>query len=211
VPSSSQPCKSKLWERGTLPPSGYDRQVPESARALRPVRIGVDELWIRRVAVRRACEAGREMLGQRQFPVDLMLPGYDGSAVYPDVRLDSEVPRTIVSAKGHSQDIVDAQETGAKAFVTALYKFVARIRPLLRRGVLTDLTRTVLRLLCRLVASPGLVIGRKLLLGRVLEDDLGDSRLVDVSVGRPRHRIDVHPVDPQVVEAVRGLGDSLPT
>ena len=58
-----------------------------------------------------------------------------------------------------------------------------------------------------LAASPGTVLSRDVLLDRVWGYDyLGDSRLVDVAVGRLRAKIEADPAHPQLVTTVRGSG-----
>ena len=69
------------------------------------------------------------------------------------------------------------------------------------------LTRTEFDLLVELVQRPGQVLSRDQLLDRVWGYDyLGDSRLVDVAIGRLRAKIEVDPVQPELVITVRGTG-----
>jgi two-component system response regulator RegX3 len=77
-------------------------------------------------------------------------------------------------------------------------------------GVDISLTRTEFRLLCELAARPGWVLSRAQLLNRVWGYDyLGDTRLVDVHVGRLRAKIEADPSQPQLVLTVRGMGYKL--
>jgi DNA-binding response OmpR family regulator len=71
------------------------------------------------------------------------------------------------------------------------------------------LTRTEFRLLCELAEHPGLVLSRQQLLQRVWEYDVGDERLVDVHVGRLRHKIEDDPRTPRRLVTVRGMGYKL--
>ena len=72
------------------------------------------------------------------------------------------------------------------------------------------LTRTEFRLLCELAAKPGWVMDRPQLLYRVWGYDyFGDTRLVDVHVGRLRAKIETDPSRPELVVTVRGLGYKL--
>ncbi len=72
------------------------------------------------------------------------------------------------------------------------------------------LTRTEFRLLCELAAKPGWVMDRPQLLYRVWGYDyFGDTRLVDVHVGRLRAKIETDPSKPELVVTVRGLGYKL--
>ena len=77
-----------------------------------------------------------------------------------------------------------------------------------RRGTTEiALTRTELDLLAELAARPGQVLSRELLLDRVWGYDyLGDSRLVDVAVGRLRAKVEADPSQPRLILTVRGSG-----
>jgi two-component system response regulator MtrA len=76
-----------------------------------------------------------------------------------------------------------------------------------RDGAEIPLTRTEFDLLVELARRPGQVFTREVLLDRVWGYDyLGDSRLVDVAVGRLRAKIEVDPAEPQLVLTVRGTG-----
>ena len=56
-------------------------------------------------------------------------------------------------------------------------------------------------------ATPGQVVARDQLLDRVWGYDyLGDSRLVDVAVGRLRAKVEADPADPRLILTVRGVG-----
>jgi two-component system response regulator RegX3 len=68
--------------------------------------------------------------------LDLMLPKKSGLDVCRDIRLTSNVPIIIVSAKSEEVDMVLMLEIGADDFVTKPYRLrelVARIRAVLRR------------------------------------------------------------------------------
>jgi two-component system response regulator MtrA len=76
-----------------------------------------------------------------------------------------------------------------------------------RDGVELSLTRTEFDLLVELARHPGQVLTREVLLDRVWGYDyLGDSRLVDVAIGRLRARIESDPTAPELVLTVRGAG-----
>ncbi|MGH9106981.1 MAG: response regulator [Acidimicrobiales bacterium] len=77
-------------------------------------------------------------------------------------------------------------------------------------GAEISLTRTEFRLLCELAARPGWVMSRPQLLNRVWGYDyFGDTRLVDVHVGRLRSKVETDPSKPELVLTVRGLGYKL--
>jgi len=75
--------------------------------------------------------------------LDLMLPKKSGLDVCRDIRLTSNVPIIIVSAKSEEVDTVLMLELGADDYVTKPYRLrelVARIRAVLRRRQDHDLT-----------------------------------------------------------------------
>ena len=161
--------------------------------------------------------------------LDLMLPGTDGFQVCRDIRRDSDVPIVLVTARTDSHDVVGGLEAGADDYISKPFRvpeLAARIRArlrdrvragdveilardglVLRGGEPVPLTRTEFRLLCQLAAVPGRVLSREDLLDRVWGCDyFGDSRLVDVHIGRLRRKVETDPHEPQVILTVRGLG-----
>ncbi len=69
------------------------------------------------------------------------------------------------------------------------------------------LTRTEFDLLLELARQPGRVVTREALLDRVWGYDfLGDSRLVDVAVGRLRAKVEADAANPALIVTVRGAG-----
>jgi two-component system response regulator RegX3 len=69
--------------------------------------------------------------------LDLMLPGMPGTEVCRQIRVSSNVPVIMVSAKDEEVDKVVGLELGADDYVTKPYsprELVARIRAVLRRG-----------------------------------------------------------------------------
>jgi two-component system response regulator MtrA len=76
-----------------------------------------------------------------------------------------------------------------------------------RAGVDIPLTRTEFDLLLELVGHAGQVLSRDALLDRIWGYDyLGDSRLVDVAVGRLRAKIERDHTNPELILTVRGAG-----
>lgn len=76
-----------------------------------------------------------------------------------------------------------------------------------RSGREIPLTRTEFDLLHELARRPGQVFTREILLERVWGYDyLGDSRLVDVAIGRLRAKVEADPAEPTLVQTVRGAG-----
>ncbi len=80
-------------------------------------------------------------------------------------------------------------------------------RTVAREGREIPLTRTEFDLLVELAHRPGQVFGRDALLDRVWGYDyLGDSRLVDVAIGRLRAKVEADPAEPELILTVRGAG-----
>jgi two-component system response regulator MtrA len=80
-------------------------------------------------------------------------------------------------------------------------------RTVSRDGQDIALTRTEFDLLVELAQRPGQVLTREVLLDRIWGYDfLGDSRLVDVAMGRLRAKVETDPAAPQLLLTVRGAG-----
>ena len=76
-----------------------------------------------------------------------------------------------------------------------------------RDGRDIPLTRTEFDLLVELARHAGQVLRRDVLLDRIWGYDyLGDSRLVDVAVGRLRAKVEADPSNPDLILTVRGAG-----
>jgi DNA-binding response OmpR family regulator len=76
-----------------------------------------------------------------------------------------------------------------------------------RDGREIELTRTEFDLLVELARRPGQVFTREMLLDRIWGYDyLGDSRLVDVAIGRLRAKVEQDPAVPALILTVRGTG-----
>ncbi|MDR2620178.1 MAG: response regulator transcription factor [Propionibacteriaceae bacterium] len=69
--------------------------------------------------------------------LDLMLPGVDGAEIARRVRLVSEVPIIMLTAKNSEADVVLGLELGADDYVTKPFstpELLARVRSVVRRG-----------------------------------------------------------------------------
>jgi DNA-binding response OmpR family regulator len=69
--------------------------------------------------------------------LDVMLPGINGFQVLRQLRVDSDVPVLMLSARGEVQDKIDGLELGADDYVVkpfALRELLARVRAAVRRG-----------------------------------------------------------------------------
>jgi two-component system response regulator MtrA len=76
-----------------------------------------------------------------------------------------------------------------------------------RDGTEVALSHTEFQLLLELARHAGQVLTRDVLLDRIWGYDyLGDSRLVDVAVGRLRAKVETDPQRPEIIITVRGAG-----
>ncbi len=76
-----------------------------------------------------------------------------------------------------------------------------------RDGLEVELSHTEFQLLLELARRPGQVFTREALLDHVWGYDyLGDSRLVDVAIGRLRAKVEADPTHPELILTVRGAG-----
>ena len=168
--------------------------------------------------------------------LDLTLPDADGLEVCQEMRIDSQLPILILTARSSTRDVVIGLEAGADDYLTkpfAVPELLARVRAALRRSSAADdgihvvgqlridpaaftvhrgdepvhLSATEFRLLLELVRRRGKACTRESLLREVWDHDyLGDSRLIDMAVRRLRDRIEDDPSQPRLVVTVRGVG-----
>ena len=149
------------------------------------------------------------MLTARGDTIDVVVGLESGADDY--VRKPFEMPELVARVRAALRRRTgDADADGAPA-ETAIALGDLRIdldgRTVERDGEEIPLTRTEFDLLVELARHPGRVFTRDLLLDRVWGYDyLGDSRLVDVAVGRLRSKIEADPAAPALVLTVRGAG-----
>ena len=85
--------------------------------------------------------------------LDIMLPGRDGWAVLHDIRMESETPVIMLTAKGDTGDRVQGLELGADDYISKPFdakELIARIKAVLRRSTPSEPARTI--------ALPGLTV-----------------------------------------------------
>ena len=86
----------------------------------------------------RAAVAEFETNGADLILLDLMLPGMSGTEVCREIRITSQVPIIMLTAKDSEVDVVVGLELGADDYVTKPYssrELLARIRAVMRRRV----------------------------------------------------------------------------
>ncbi|GKX54774.1 DNA-binding response regulator [Leminorella grimontii] len=190
--------KSELAEGG-LPPILIVEDEPKLGRLL------VDYLQAAGYQTQLLTHGGEVVEHVRRFPpslilLDLMLPGVDGMTLCREIRLFSDVPVIMVTAKTEELDRLSGLEIGADDYVCKPYsprEVVARVKALLKRSYTTprplsaqddalrldetqfrvsyrelqlDLTAAEFRLLKALMANPGQVLTRESLLNNLYDD-----------------------------------------
>lgn len=100
--------------------------------------------------------------------LDVMLPGKDGWSILHDIRMESETPVIMLTAKGETGDRVQGLDLGADDYMSKPFdakELIARIKAVMRRSVPEDPERVI--------TLPGLTVSLEnysvLLDGRPLE------------------------------------------
>jgi two-component system response regulator MprA len=166
--------------------------------------------------------------------LDIGMPGLDGFAVLHRLRLKSDVPIVMLTARDDVDDKVAALGGGADDYVAKPFSFdelVARVRAVLRRrpdasqrleyaDLVCDLgTREVVRggrpieltarefdVLTHLLAHPRQVVSREAFLRAVWGYPVDvDTNVVDVHVGHLRRKLG----EPTLIRTVWGVGYAL--
>lgn len=171
--------------------------------------------------------------------LDIGLPDINGFEVCKQLRQFSDVPVIFLTARGDEVDRVVGLEIGADDYVVKPFsprEVVARVKTILRRrtpptarqalqvgaflvdenrasvsfrGVVLELTRYEYRLLRTLIAEPGRVFDRDMLMNAAWEHpDVSLERTVDTHIKQLRAKLKA--VDPSVapIRTHRGLGYS---
>jgi two-component system response regulator MtrA len=169
---------------------------------------GLDGLEVCR-AIRRESTTPMVMLTARGDTIDVVVGLESGADDY--VRKPFEMPELVARVRAALRRRTGDADADGAPDETAIALGDLRIdldgRTVERDGGEIPLTRTEFDLLVELARHPGRVFTRDVLLDRVWGYDyLGDSRLVDVAVGRLRSKIEADPAAPALVLTVRGAG-----
>lgn len=167
--------------------------------------------------------------------LDLMLPGMDGIEVCRRMRMVTEVPILMLTAKEAIEDRVAGLDAGADDYLVKPFAFdelLARVRALLRRAQPTqpqvyrfadleldtgtrrgrrgdhvfDLTAKEYELLELFMRHPRQVLTREVIFDRVWNYDFGgESNIIEVYVRYLRQKTEAEG-RPRLIHTVRGVG-----
>jgi two-component system response regulator MtrA len=157
-------------------------------------------------AIRRESTTPVVMLTARGDTIDVVVGLESGADDY--VRKPFEMPELVARVRAALRRRRAEPDDGEAAMLRlGPLRIDTAGRTVERDGAEVALTRTEFDLLAELARHPGQVFTREALLDRVWGYDyLGDSRLVDVAVGRLRAKVEVDAAAPELVLTVRGAG-----
>jgi two-component system, OmpR family, response regulator MtrA len=157
-------------------------------------------------AIRRESTTPVVMLTARGDTIDVVVGLESGADDY--VKKPFEMPELIARVRAAlRRRRADAAADEVEVLTLGPLRIDTAGRTVERDGTDVPLTRTEFDLLAEMARHPGQVFTRDVLLDRVWGYDyLGDSRLVDVAVGRLRAKIEADPAGPQLILTVRGAG-----
>jgi two-component system response regulator MtrA len=157
-------------------------------------------------AIRREATTPVVMLTARGDTIDVVVGLESGADDY--VKKPFEMPELIARVRAALRRRRAAEDEGEAAVIRlGPLRIDTDGRTVDRDGEDVSLTRTEFDLLAEIARHPGSVFTREVLLDRVWGYDyLGDSRLVDVAIGRLRAKIETDAANPELILTVRGAG-----
>jgi two-component system response regulator RegX3 len=144
--------------------------------------------------------------------LDLMLPKLDGNQVCKQIRLSSNVPIIMLTAKDSEVDKVVGLEIGADDYVTKPYstrELLARMKAVLRRKIEPAVEADSVLVAGELKLDSDrhqVTLSGKTIAFPLKEFELLELLMENVHIKRLRSKIEEDPARPKYIQTVRGLG-----